>query len=374
MKIEMQEIPIREVVEGYKDSAEQGVVGYGGRLNIRPEYQREFVYNVKQQRAVIESILRDFPLNVMYWLKMENGTYELLDGQQRTMSICKYIDGAFAVPIQMATAKRNFVFKNLTKSEQEKILNYKLMIYICSGGDDRDRLNWFEIINIVGVQLTKQELRNTVYTGEWLSDAKKYFSKANCPAQAAAGDYLKGSANRQDYLETVLKWISARENKEIEDYMGEHKDAKNCNELWLYFKQVFDWVKIIFPNLRKDLMRGQDWGILYNKYGNSSNYDAKFFESEILRLIDDDDVTNNRGIYEYLFDGNEKHLNIRKFTQKMKRAAYERQKGVCAKCGNTFKIEKMHADHIVPWSKGGRTVAENCQLLCADCNRRKSNK
>ncbi|MBQ7628625.1 MAG: DUF262 domain-containing protein [Selenomonadaceae bacterium] len=361
-------------MEGYKDSAEQGVVGYGGRLNIRPEYQREFIYSVEQQQSVIESILRDFPLNGMYWLKMENGNYELLDGQQRTLSICRYVNGSFAVPIQMATAKRNFSFNNLTKSEKEKILNYKLMIYVCSEGDDRERLDWFAIINIVGAELTRQELRNTIYTGEWLSDAKKYFSKPNCPAKKAAGDYLKGKASRQDYLETVLKWISAREGVTIEEYMGAHKDAKNCNELWLYFKQVFDWVKIIFPNFRKDLMRELEWGILYNKYGNSSNYDAKFFESEILRLIDDEDVTNNRGIYEYLFDKDEKHLSIRKFTQKMKRAAYEKQKGVCAKCGNTFAIEKMHADHILAWSKGGRTTAENCQLLCADCNRRKSNK
>lgn len=373
MKIEMNEIPIREIVEGYKDSAEKGVVGYGGRLNIRPEYQREFVYTLKQQRDVINSIMKNFPLNIMYWLKTDDGNFELLDGQQRTMSICKYISGSFAVQVEGAKTKKPFSFNNLTPYEQDKILNYKLMIYICSEGNDREQLNWFEIINIVGVQLTPQELRNTVYTGEWLSDAKKYFSKPNCPAKQDAGDYLKGNALRQDYLETVLKWISARENLSIEDYMNLHKQEKNCNELWLYFKQVFEWVKILFPHQRKDIMKGLDWGILYNKYG-AGNYDADFFESEIVRLIDDDDVTNNKGIYEYLFDHDVKHLSIRKFTAKMKRAAYEKQNGVCVKCGGTFPIEKMHADHIVAWSKGGKTVASNCQLLCAKCNGRKSNK
>ena len=195
MKIELHEIPVRDVVDGYVDSAEGGVVGYGGMLNIRPAFQREFIYKDKQRDEVIHTITRNFPLNVMYWVKDDNGGYEMLDGQQRTISICQYVTNVFSVS--------HMIFDNLTKTEQEQILNYPLMIYICEG-TDKEKLDWFKIINIAGEQLTNQELRNAIYAGEWLSEAKRHFSKTGCPAYRIAENYLSGSAIRQNYLETAI--------------------------------------------------------------------------------------------------------------------------------------------------------------------------
>lgn len=363
MKIKLYEVPVREVVKGYVDSAESGVVGYNGKLNIRPAFQREFIYKDKQRDEVIRTICKKFPLNVMYWVKSDDGNYELLDGQQRTISICQYINGDFSID--------HLAFHNLTDTEQQEILSYPLMIYICEG-TNKEKLDWFKIINIAGEQLTTQELRNAIYTGEWLTEAKKYFSKTKCPAYQIAGDYLNGSAIRQNYLETAIRWISARDGIEIEDYMSKHQHDTNCNELWLYFQMVINWVKATFPTFRKRLMAGLDWGIYYNKYASNS-YDPKKFEKRIVELLDDEDVSNQRGIYEYLLDGNEKHLNIRAFSPKMAHTAYQRQNGVCLKCGKHFDLEEMQADHITPWSKGGKTNLENCQMLCAECNRRKSN-
>lgn len=361
MNIKLNEITVKEVAENYSDNAENGVTGYNGRLNIRPAYQREFIYKEKQRDEVIRTVIKGFPLNVMYWVKSDDGNFEVLDGQQRTISLCQYVNGEFSLDHRM--------FQNLTKTEQGQILNYKLMIYICEG-NDKEKLDWFKTINIAGEQLTNQELRNAIYTGEWLTEAKKYFSKTGCAATQIADKYLNGSAIRQDYLETALGWICNRDSMEIEDYMAKHQHDTNCNELWLYFKSVIDWVQVIFPNYRKE-MKGRDWGVFFNKYSKNT-YDAKTLETKIIELLEDDDVTNNSGIYEYLLSGEEKHLSIRAFTPKMARAAFERQKGVCPKCGKNFEIEQMQADHITPWSKGGKTIAENCQMLCADCNRRKS--
>ena len=367
MKIELHEIPVRDVVSGYVDSAENGVVGYGGKLNIRPAFQREFIYKEKQRDEVVHTVIRNFPLNVMYWVKGDDGNFEVLDGQQRTISICQYVTGDFSVMIDGMPRK----FDNLTDTEQKQILDYPLMIYICES-TDKEKLDWFKIINIAGEQLTAQELRNAIYTGEWLTEAKKYFSKTQCPAYQIAGDYLNGSAIRQNYLETALKWIAARDGIEIEDYMSQHQHDTNCTELWLYFQSVINWVKATFPKYRSKLMKGLDWGIYFNKYG-AGKYDPKTLEARIAELIEDyrnGYITNQKGIYEYLLDGQEKHLNIRAFSPEMARAAYERQKGICPKCGKHFEIEEMQADHITPWSKGGKTTAENCQMLCAACNRR----
>ena len=363
MKIELKEIAVSEVFLGYKDSAENGVVGYDGKLNIRPAFQREFIYKDKQRDEVIRTINKNFPLNVMYWIKNSDNDFELLDGQQRTISICQYISGDFSIDHRG--------FSNLTKEEQERILNYKLMVYICEG-NDKEKLDWFKIINIAGVQLSSQELRNAIYTGEWLSEAKKYFSKPHCPAYQIAEKYLSGSSIRQDYLETALKWISHQQSVEIEDYMATHQHDTNSTELWLYFQQVISWVDTLFPNYRRE-MKGLDWGIFYNKH-SMKNYDPKSLESKLKELMEDDDVTKNSGIYEYLLDGNEKHLNIRAFTPKMARAAYEKQNGICPLCKKYFDITQMHADHILPWSKQGKTNAENCQMLCSECNRKKGDK
>ena len=361
MRIELHEIPVSAVVDGYIDSQENRVVAYSGKLNVRPAYQREFVYKDAQRDEVIRTIRKDFPLNVMYWIKRDDGLFEVLDGQQRTISFCQYVKSVFSIDYQY--------FHNLTADEQQQILDYKLMVYICEG-TDREKLDWFKIINIAGVELTQQELRNAVYTGEWLTDAKKYFSKNGCPAYALYKDYFSGTAIRQDYLETAISWLAASEDKNIEQYMAEHQHDRNANKLWLYIQQVMAWVKAVFPHYRKE-MKGIEWGLLYNQYG-TADYDTAALEQKIVALMADDDVSKKAGIYEYLLDGKEKHLNIRAFTPSMKRSAYERQRGICAKCHRQFDIDGMEADHITPWCEGGKTEPSNCQMLCKECNRHKS--
>ena len=367
MKIRLNNIPIKDVVKGYKDNDENGVIGYGGKLNIRPAYQREFIYPDLKRNMVIDTVRKNFPLNVMYWVKSGENSYEMLDGQQRTISICQYINGDFSHSFE---GKLQY-FHGLTETEKEQILNYELMIYICEG-NDKEKLDWFKTINIAGEKLYDQELRNAIYTGPWLSDAKRHFSKNNCAAYGLASKYLSGSAIRQDYLQTAIKWISDISDETIEEYMSRNQNRPNANELWLYFQSVVSWVKVIFPKYRNE-MKGIEWGILYNKYKDES-YDSEEFEKNVIRLMQDEDVTKKKGIYEYLLDGKEKHLNIRAFSDNMKRQAYERQKGICANCGEKFDIKEMEADHITPWHEGGKTVSENCQMLCKECNRRKSGK
>ena len=358
MNIELHEISIREVAEGYVDNEEEGVIGYGGRLNIRPKYQREFVYDVQKRNAVLETIRKNFPLNVMYWVKNEDGTFEVLDGQQRTISFCQYVQGDFSVD--------NRAFHNLTNTEREQILDYRLMIYFCEG-NDKEKLDWFRIINIAGERLTEQELRNAVYTGPWLTHAKSIFSKSNCAAYLHAKDYVPGSPIRQEILETALAW---KNKGKIEDYMSIHQHDPNANELWMYFKGAIDWVKLTFPKYRKE-MKGVDWGYLYDRFG-SKTLDTAELEREITQLMEDDDVSNKKGIYPYVLAREERTLSIRAFTQTQKRVAYERQKGICKKCRKHVELDGMEADHITPWSGGGKTLPDNCQMLCKDCNRRKS--
>lgn len=363
MKIELHKIPIRDVIASYKDSSEEGVVAYGGKLDIRPKYQREFVYKDKQRDAVLGTIKNGFPLNVMYWMVREDGGYEVLDGQQRTISIGQYVTGDFSL--------NDRFFHNLTKEEQDKILDYELMIYFCEG-TDKERLDWFRIINIAGEKLTDQEIRNAVYTGPWLSDAKLKFSKSNCAAYLLANDdggLVNGHLNRQEYLETALSWIN---DGRIEDYMAKHQHDINANELWEYFQNVIAWARNTFINYRKE-MKSVPWGELYNKF-KDAKLNAKKLEDEIVELMQDEDVTKKSGIYPYVLTRQERYLNIRSFSEKMKREAYERQKGICAKCKKHFEIEEMEADHIKPWHEGGKTVAENCQMLCKQCNRIKSGK
>lgn len=360
MNIEFREISVRELTEGYIDNEEGGVKGFDGKLDIRPPYQREFIYKEKQRDAVIDTVKKDYPLNVMYWSVQEDGNFEVIDGQQRTISICQFVEGDFAF--------NNKYFHNLQKDEKEQILNYKLMVYLCKG-EDSEKLEWFETINIAGEKLTDQELRNAVYSGSWVSDAKRYFSKNNCPAYGLGSDYLIGSPIRQDYLETTIKWIS---NDDIKGYMATNHHEPNANEIWLYFQAVISWVKILFPNYRRE-MKGIDWGFLYNQY-KDEKFDSKMLEAEISELMQDEDVGSKKGIYTYVLTRKEKYLNIRSFSANQKRESYERQKGLCIVCEEHFEIEEMEGDHITPWHEGGKTNSENCQMLCRDDNRRKSGK
>ena len=361
MNIELKEFTIRDIANGYINDNENGVVGFDKKLNIRPKYQREFVYDDDKRNAVIDTIRKGFPLNVMYWAKTDNGEYELMDGQQRTISFCSYINGDFSLNHQY--------FFNLEKDEQEQILNYKLFIYVCDG-TDKEKLDWFKIINIAGMKLTDQELRNAVYTGEWLTNAKTYFSKTACPAYAIANKYMNGKPIRQEYLEKALEWIG--NGKDVCEYMATHQHDTNANELWLYFQSVINWVAITFPNITKE-MKGIEWGLLYNEFKDKP-LDHKKLQDEILKLYADDEVNNKKGIYYYVLNRNEKHLNLREFSDSVKNATYQKQNGICVKCGKKFELKDMQADHITPWSKGGKTNAQNCQMLCANCNRTKSDK
>lgn len=393
MKIELQKIKIKDLIKGYKRNEESGeIIGYGGKLNIRPAYQREFVYKDKQRDEVIRTVFKEFPLNSIYWvkngknsykvldltiedkrkdkLKNDKNFYELLDGQQRTISICDYCEGDFIVD--------GFFYHNLPENKKEKFLNYELMIYICEG-EDSEKLEWFRVINIAGETLTNQELRNAIYTSAWLSDAKRRFSKRNSLAEQKGGKYLKGASLRQEFLESAIAWIvNKRDDKAICEYMAKNsKDSKNSDELWRYFCAVMDWVEMKFPKYRKE-MKGLEWGFLYNKY-KDKKLDAAELEKQIAKLMQDSEVQKKSGIYEYILSGDEKHLNLRAFDDNIKREVYEKQKGICAnkKCpnaGKKFEIEEMEADHIKAWSKGGKTILENCQMLCRECNRVKSSK
>lgn len=361
MKIEFNEVSVREVTKGYVDNAEEGVVGYGGRLDIRPKYQREFVYDDKKRNAVIDTIRKNFPLNVMYWVVADEGGYEVMDGQQRTISFCQYVNGDFSIPVD----GHPMMFHNLPQTLQDQILDYKLTVYFCSG-TDKEKLDWFRIINIAGEKLSDQELRNAVYTGPWLTHAKSIFSKTNCAAYLLAHQYVTGAPIRQEYLETAISWLSSGQ---IEQYMSAHQHDQNANELWAYFQAVITWVKLTFTTYRKE-MKGLDWGSLFNQF-NGDLYDTAKLENEIKALMIDDDVTRKKGIYPYVLTRDEKYLSIRAFTEAQRREAYERQGGMCPKCGKHFEIDEMEADHTTPWSKGGKTNAANCMMLCLEDNRRK---
>ena len=374
MEITLHEIKIRELAEGYQDlsASEEGIVGYGGRLNIRPKYQREFVYDDKKRNAVIDTVWNKFPLNVMYWVKTDGADgieYELLDGQQRTISICSFIAGEFMMVIEGNLC----AWDNLTETQQERILNYPLQIYICEKKKKKKKLKWFNIINIAGEKLTEQEIRNAIYSGPWVTQAKRRFSKTGCVAYKIASDYMSGSPIRQDYFEKALKWIGNKQGKSIEQYMAEHQHDTDADQLWQYFQDVIHWVEKLFGRKYKKEMKAVDWGVLYNQYYDTT-LTATAIAQEVSKLMADSDVQKKSGIFHYIFDHDEHHLGIRAFDDNTKREVYEKQNGICAICGKHFEIEQMEADHITPWCDGGRTIAENCQMLCRDCNRHKSGK
>jgi hypothetical protein len=370
MDIQEHDVTIRELIDGYIDNQEDGVFGYHGKLNIRPAYQRELVYTEEKQKDVMRSVRSGFPLNVMYFMENDDGTYELLDGQQRTLSICRYCDNQYSLDYDGQPK----LFHNLSPEVREEVLDYKIKVYFCKGTVD-ERKKWFEIINFKGEALTHQELLNAIYSGPWVTDAKRYFSKTGCVAYQLGNDYLfNKTAIRQDIFETALKWIANSENIDYEEYMAIHEHDDNAEPLWEYFKAVIEWVKEVFgcpENYRKP-MKKVEWGLLYNKY-HQNKYDSKVMEEKVAELINNYEVSRDQGVYEFVFDGEVKHLNIRTFDDRTKNAAYKKQKGICPICKKHFDYEEMQGDHWIPWSKGGATVPENCKMLCVACNIQKSN-
>ena len=375
MTIMEMKVTVAQIYNGFVDSEEEGVKGFFGKLDIRPSYQREFRYDELKQKKVIISMLKGLPISCMYWNRREDGTYECMDGQQRTLSICSYIHGDYSVEFD----GHLYFYYNLPSDLRKRIDDYQILVYVCEGSE-AEKLEWFKTINIASVPLTEQELRNATYCGTWVTSAKKYFGKRNCSAVKLGEGYVNTTNTLdQKLLETVLKWHAMATSEDmrhpmsIEQYMATHQHDKNCYELRTYFESVMSWVQTIFSHLRKE-MKGLPWGEYYNLYKDSaSTLDPKEVEARVKELMEDEDVTNKKGIYLYILDGDSKHLSIRTFTERDKRTAFEKQNGVCPCCGETFSIEEMEGDHIVPWSKGGRTEFANLQMLCKKCNLKKSN-
>ena len=381
---------IKDLVEGYLANSDDGsttdsVFGYGGKLNIRPSFQRNSVYDDKKRDAVIQTVLNECPLNTMYWVDKEDGTYECLDGQQRTLAICKYVAGEFAVKSQRFPSDLAQDFPNLQMNLgniAQQILDYELDVYVCKGTPD-EKMLWFHTINTAGEPLNEQELRNSAYTGAWLTDAKSRFSTVNGrgvklantnPNNGKEEALLLGSWNRQEYLETALKWAGNASGKDIEGYMLEHRGDADASELWQYFSKVLEWVRGKFLAYDKAL-KSMDWGEIYEAFqrGDFANNiiakSASEINEEISRLVADDEVdAKMKGIYQYIIYGNPKYLSLRQFDEKTARKIYEQQHHQCPYClqeGNKkeYAFKEMHADHKMPWSKGGKTVEENCQML-----------
>lgn len=358
MEIKLQNNPyikVNEIVKGFYEpkNDDEGVVGYDGKLDIRPPYQRGDVYSEKESELVIDSMLKQYPINVMYWVEKEDGTYEILDGQQRTLSICRFLHGDLSVVYN----GNRVHFHNLPDDIQVRLRNYELMVYICKG-EHSEKLAWFETINIAGKKLTKQEVRNAIYAGPWVSDARVDFSKERGPAYRVGKDYMSGQIVRQAWLETVIRWVS---KGNIEDYMGEHQHDDDAQELWTYFERVIKWTKKVFIEYRREI-KGVPLGLLYNEFKNQK-VDANEIEKEIKKLMRDEDVGSKKGIFSYVFTKDESDLQIRSFTDQMKREAYERQGGICPITNKKHLIKNMEAHHMIPWKDGGKTNPENCVML-----------
>jgi len=368
MKIKPLDINIQQLTNDYRDDREGGVTGYGGRLNIRPPYQREFVYKEIQRNAVIDTVSKGYPLNVMYWAVRPDGVFEVIDGQQRTISIAQFVINDFSLK-GLFNRPESRKFHALQKDEREKILNYPLLIYACEGSDS-DRLNWFERINTAGEPLKKQELRNAIYYGPWLEEAKKRFSRIPCPATDIGKNYVLGSANRHAFLEKAIEWFN---NGNVDEYMNQNvgrEGDSNAEQLLEHFKTVVDWVKKTFPTYRKE-MKGVDWGDLYQKY-RDKEIDPIASETKVSELMQCREITKRRGIYSFVFSLDPQDLHIRQFTEQQKRIAYENQKGKCAISGKKCDIKEMEADHKDAWSEGGLTEQKNCQMVSIDEHRKKT--
>jgi hypothetical protein len=373
MTIKQISVTVGEITQGYVNNEEQGVRGYNGLLDIRPPYQREFIYNDKEQQAVINTVLHGYPLNVMYWVKRSDDAecpFEVMDGQQRTLSLCEYVAGKFS-----------FEFKNFfnqTSDIQKRILDYPLTVYVCEGAAS-EKLEWFKTINIAGKALNEQEIRNAIYAGPFVSDAKRHFSKSNCGAYKLGKDLVNGTPIRQDFLKKALEWMAEHENREGKaqnpvSYMAQHQHDPNANNLWTYFQNVLNWAITNFEMKKfKRIMKGLDWALYYDKYHNET-LDTVEMAKQISALMRDGEIQRQSGIIPYVLTGDEQHLDLRAFPEDIKLAVWEKQNHICPLCGKEYDFEFMEGDHIKPWREGGRTVIENCQMLCRDCNRHKGAK
>lgn len=387
------DLTIRQICEGfqYSESEEKGLFGWAGKLTIQPEYQRNYIYaNGKDDVAVIDSLLKGYPIGLIYFVETERDKYEILDGQQRITSIGRYITNKFA---WIDENDIPYKFESLPKDKQEKIYNTELTIYICSG-DESEIKEWFKTINIAGKPLNNQELLNSIYSGTFITKAKEIFSNSQNSNLHKWLSYMKVEVKRQGLLEVALSWVSKDWEKDgnLEKYMADHRHDDNINELTSYFNDVINWVSTIFIDV-KDEMQYINWGKMYEKY-HKSPYNSNEISKKLNELYSDYFVTDKKGCYEYILNGCRKEdtklLNIRIFDEPTKKTVYERQtqeaklKAVsnCPMCvienlSNKVKIwdyKDMDADHVTAWSKGGSTDIINCQMLCRTHNRIKGNR
>lgn len=380
------DLTVRDISNGfvYNEYEGKGLFGWGGKLTIQPEYQRNYIYaKENKEKAVIDSLLRGYPLGLLYFVKVGENKYEILDGQQRVTSFGRYITHKFAIKDNNGMEQ---YFDGLADNLKEKILNSPLTIYICEG-EESEIKEWFKTINIAGVPLNNQELLNAIYSGKFVTLAREEFSNSQNANIQKWSAYIKGDVNRQDYLATALNWVS---KGNIDSYMSQHRYDENINELKTYFNSVIDWISSVFRDVKSD-MRGLEWGRLYETYHKNS-YDPNKVSEELLKLYADPYVQDTKGICEYILGGcnDTKLLNIRVFDDNTKRIVYEKQtqdaqsKGIsnCPLCalGNDnnkdriWSLKEMDADHVTAWSKGGATDISNCQMLCQTHNRAKGNR
>lgn len=380
------DITIEDICKGfvYNELEGKGLYGLNGKLVIQPEYQRNYIYaDGKRDVAVIESTLKGYPLGLIYFTKVGENKFEVLDGQQRITSIGRFITEKFAIKDENGMEQ---YFTGLSTDKQEKILKSKLLIYECEGTETEIK-EWFKTINISGVPLNMQELRNAIYSGKFVTLAKEEFSNSQNSQNQKRGAYIKGVVNRQDYLETALSWVS---KGEIDNYMSKHRHDDNILELKTYFNSVIDWASSIFLNVENE-MCGLEWGRLYETYHNNS-YDIEKVTKQVKELYSDSYIKNRKGIFEYILGGcqDTKLLEVRIFDDATKKSVYATQtkqaeeKGIsnCPYCAighdnnknKIWKITEMDADHVTAWSKGGATNINNCQMLCKSHNRAKGNK
>ncbi len=380
------DLTVKDINEGfvYNEYEGKGLFGWGGRLTIQPEYQRNYIYaDGKKDVAVIDSLLKGYPLGLLYFVKVGEDKYEILDGQQRVTSFGRYITSKFAIKDENGMEQ---YFDGLSEDKKKKILDSQLTIYICEG-EESEIKEWFKTINIIGVPLNNQELLNAIYSGPFVTKAREEFSNSNNANIQKWSAYIRGDVNRQDFLATALNWVS---KGNIDNYMSQHRFDDNINELKTYFNSVITWASTVFKDVKSD-MRGLEWGRLYETYRNVS-YDPNKVSETLCKLYSDLQVQDTKGICEYILGGckDTKLLNIRVFDDNTKRTVYEKQTldavekkiSNCPLCalGNDnnknriWEIREMEADHVTAWSKGGSTDINNCQMLCQMHNRAKGNR
>lgn len=371
----------------YNELEGKGLFGLDGRLTIQPEYQRHYIYNDgKKDVAVIESLLRGYPIGLIYFNVTDDKRYEVLDGQQRITSIGRFVTGKFAIKDENSNMQ---YFSGLPEDERQRITRSPLLIYECKG-EEREIKEWFKTINIAGIPLNEQELRNAIYSGKFVNRAKAVFSNSRNSEMQKWACYVKGDVKRQDFLSTALEWVCSSKGVTVDAYMSKHRQDDGIGELEGYFRSVIDWVSATFAMVERN-MCGLEWGRLYETYHNTP-YSTEHTAERVAALQGDMAVRCPRNIYEYVLGGERDHklLDIRVFEESTKRAAYERQtaaareRGIsncplCALGSNAnktriYKANEMDADHVTAWSKGGATTIENCEMLCKTHNRAKGNR